>query len=317
MARVIGMRLFDLRKWLTPGRRLREPAIDGLWPDEEEEHEPPAAFATERVAVAGPVSAWPQSRIEVADQLWGEGCLWPGGTDEVMRVAVPFGLSAASSLLYLGAGSAGPTLRLAGELGVWVCACEADPTLAAVAGKRVQRAGVALAKRATVQGWDMAAPNFRRQAFHHALSIEALRGPRPEDVVAAMCQAVRPGGQVAVVETVAPLPLDPADPAVLGWSRLERRDLPPPGTAWLTRPLGRMGFDIRVSEDVTARHVRLAVAGWKRMVRDMKLDRPPPHRAAAVVAEAEYWLRRIHLLRSGKLRVMRWLAISNGSVPIS
>jgi len=249
--------------------------------------------------------------------LWGEGCLWPGGSDEVMRVAVPFGLSAASSLLYLGAGTVGPTLRLAGELGVWVCACESDPTLAAIAAKRVQRAGVALAKRATVQSFDPAKPAFRKAGFHHALAVEALRGPRPEDIVAAMCQAVRPGGQIAVVETVAPSPLDPSDPAVAGWCRLERRDPPPPGSAWVTRPLGRLGFDIRVSEDVTARQVRLAVGGWKRVVREMKLDRPPPRRAAAAVAEAEFWLRRIHLLRSGKLRVMRWLAISNGSVPLT
>jgi hypothetical protein len=71
-------------------------------------------------------------------------------------------------------------------------------------------------------------------------------------------------------------------------------------------------FDIRVSEDVTARHVRLAVTGWKHLVRGMKHDRPPPRRAAAMVAEAELWLRRIHLLRAGQLRVMRWLAISGG-----
>ena len=313
--RMTTMRLFDLRKFLALGRRPREAAEAAPWSEAE-----PEAFAMHADHPATPPppdSAWSAARIEVADRLWGEGCLWPGGTDEVLRVAVPFGLSAASSLLYLGAGTAGPTLRLAGELGVWVTACEADPYLIEVAARRVQRAGVALAKRATVQSWDPALPIFRRHGFHHAMAIEALRGPTPGDIVVEMANAVRPGGQLGILETVAPLPLDPADPAVAAWCRLEHRAPPPPGTAWITKPLSDLGFDIRVAEDVTARHCRLAVMGWKHVVRAMKNDRPPPRRAAAMVTEAEMWLRRIHLLRAGKLRVMRWLALHNGAAPIA
>ena len=308
--RVTTMRLFDLRKFLAMSRRPREAAgPPAIWPEPEAA---PPPLLDDPPPPPPPDSAWSQARVEVADRLWGEGCLWPGGTDEVLRVAVPFGLSAASSLLYLGAGTAGPTVRLAGELGVWVTACEADSYLVEVAARRVQRAGVALAKRATVQAWDPALPVFRRHGFHHALSVEALRGPNPQAIVTDLCGAVRPGGQVGILETVAPRPLDPADPAVAAWCRLERRAPPPPGTAWITRPMEELRFDIRVSEDVTARHVRLAVTGWKHLVRGMKQDRPPPRRAAAMVAEAEMWLRRIHLLRAGQLRVMRWLAISGG-----
>jgi hypothetical protein len=307
--RIPDMRLPDLRKWLARSRRTLEAAELSAWPEAE-----PALQAEEEQAAApvAPDSAWTPQRIALADLLWGEGCLWPGGTEEVLRVAAPLGLTAASSLLLLGAGSAGPALRLAGEFGVWVCACEADPVLAAVAARRVQRAGVALAKRATMQSWDPAAPSFRQDAFHHALAIEALRGPRPAAIVTAMGRAVRPGGQIAIVETVAPSPLDPADPAVAGWCRMEGRAPPLPGTAWVTKPLADLGFDLRVTEDVTARHVRLAVGGWKRLVRAMKQERPPPLRAAATLAEAEFWLRRIHLLRSGRLRVMRWLAVGGG-----
>ena len=301
------MRLFDLRKWLAPNRRQREPALAGGWAEDEvgpAHHEEPPP---------DPESAWTPQRIEIVERLWGEGCLWPGGSDEVLRVAVPFGLSAASSLLYLGAGTGGPPLRLAGELGVWVHACEADPVLLSVAARRVQRAGVALAKRATMLGWDPAVPSFRKHAFNHALAIEALRGPRPEDTVAAMCAAVRPGGQIGIVETIAPQPLAAHDPLVAAWSRLERRDLPVAGVDWVMRPLARLGWEVRVNEDVSARHVRLAVTGWKRLVREMRQERPPPRRAAAVVTEAELWLRRIQLLRSGQLRVMRWLAISTAA----
>ena len=42
---------------------------------------------------------WPSARIGVAEALWGEGFLFPGGAAEVLRLAKPFGLTAASSLL--------------------------------------------------------------------------------------------------------------------------------------------------------------------------------------------------------------------------
>jgi hypothetical protein len=165
-----------------------------------------------------------------------------------------------------------------------------------------------------VQPWNPAAPAFRKGAFHHAITVEALRAPRPEDVLTALAQAVRSGGQIALLETVASAPLDAADPAVAALCRLEQRDPPPPGTQWVTQPLERLGFEIRVAEDVSARHIRMAVAGWKHMVRQIT-QRPSPRRAAVLVAEAEVWLRRIDLLRAGKLRQMRWLAIGGAGPP--
>ena len=48
---------------------------------------------------------WPSARIGVAEALWGQGFLFPGGGAEVLRLTAPLGLSAASSLLLIGAGS--------------------------------------------------------------------------------------------------------------------------------------------------------------------------------------------------------------------
>ncbi len=52
---------------------------------------------------------WPSARIGVAEALWGQGFLFPGGGAEVLRLTAPLGLSAASSLLLIGAGSGGPS----------------------------------------------------------------------------------------------------------------------------------------------------------------------------------------------------------------
>lgn len=305
-----SIRLPDPRAWLA---RLRRPAAA------------PAALAGATGGSAGghaggvgggeaeapqaPSSSWPAQRLAVADALWGEGCELPGGAEEVLRLAAPMGLSAAASLLLVGAGGGGAALRLAGELGVWVCACESDPGLLAAAARRVQRAGGAAAKKVTAQAWDPAAPAFRRGGFHHAIVIESLHEGNAAAALAGFAQALRPAGQLVVLETVAGPALDPSDPALLAWCRLERRAPPVDDGAQIGAALARLGLDIRVTEDAGARQTLLAVGGWKRHVRALRGQRPAPAQAAALVAEAELWLRRISLLRAGQLRLLRWHAI--------
>lgn len=241
----------------------------------------------EVVAPAVP-RAWGAARLAQAEALWGEGFVGPGGGDEVKRLTAPFGLSAAHSLLLVGAGAGGAARAIAADLGVWVTAYEADPDLAEVAARRLQRAGVALAKRATVSVWQPEAPAFAVAAFHHALALESLAGARRDAVLGAIVRAVKPGGQVMVVQSVDTACGD-GDEIVSMFELL--------------------GCDLRVIEDETARHARQVLQGWKLLVRQLRGARPAPAQAAALVAEAEYWLLRLRRIREGRLKLMRWSAI--------
>ncbi len=294
-----------LRNWLLHGRP--GPGGTDLAPGDdllELDHSP---FSGAAPPPRSPI--WPASRLAIEEEIWGTGFLTPGGGPEVLRYAAPIGLSAAATLLLLGAGTGGPAQILATERGIWVAAHEADPDLAAIAARRIQRAGAALAKRAFVSQWDRHDPDFRPRSAHHALAIDAIRDATAEPVLAAIATALKPHGQIVLVETVAPTPPDPADPAIAAWFRLEGRAplLPAPDT--ITRALTRIGFDVRVTEDLSARHMRLAVHGWRHFVRQMARERPAHDRAAAIVTEAELWTRRIRLMHSGQIRLMRWHAI--------
>jgi hypothetical protein len=292
------MRLTALRHLLAGHRR-------GLLRDQPDWTPAPVSSAAAPDPATPP--DWSALRLQVVETLWGQGFVLPGGAEEVLRLAAPLGLSAASSLLIVGVGSGGALLRLAGDLGVWVRGFEAEPFLAETASRRVQRAGAALAKRATVERWTRAAPDFPRHAFHHALALDALRTARPQDVLAAVAMALRAGGQIALLQTVAGTPFDPRDPAAAAWRRLD--GLPLPDGDVIGRALTRLGFEVRVAEDVSARHVRHAVAGWHAMLRGLHGVRPDPVTAAAMVTEAERWLRRIQMMRAGHVRMMRWLAL--------
>lgn len=281
-----------------------------------------AVLANAPVSIAPPAdnpprpsdpTRWSPDRLAVAGTLWGDGFLFPGGEVETLRLAKPLGLSAASSLFLLGVGGGGPACSVATHLGVWVSGFEADQDLADAATDRVVRAK--LGRRAQIATWDPAEPAFSRHAYHHGLALEPLRSGKPEPTLAAVADALKPGGQLVLVELVADVPLDPSDPSIRRWAHLERRkpDTLPTETA-ITRVLGRLGFDIRVTEDVSARHMREALLGWKVAVRAMEDSRPSRHTAAVFVNEAELWLLRMRLFRRGQLRLVRWHAIGRAAL---
>ena len=269
--------------------------------------EPPAA------APPAPQSLWHADRLALTDALWGEGYQIPGGETEILRLAKPLGLSAAASLLLLGAGSGGAACSLVSCLGVWVNGFEADPDLAEAAIARVGSSGVG--KRARIEIWNPANPSFAHHYYHHALAIEPLLGHPPETILTALSTALKPGGQLMMTEMVADAPLNPADPIVGQWAHLERRDPATlPTEIAITRVLGRQGYDVRIVEDLSQRHMHQGIMGWRRMVRAMEGEKPSRRTAQLVVRDAELWLLRLRLFRDGKLRLVRWHAIGGGAV---
>jgi cyclopropane fatty-acyl-phospholipid synthase-like methyltransferase len=300
------MRLLSLRGLLR--HRRARPHACGV-PRDEPAPPRPAGGVPSPAGAAPAARAWPASRLSLAASLWGEGFALPGGAEELRRLATPLGLSPAASLLLVGTGPGGFARLLATEFGVWVAGFESDAVLAATAAESIRALGKAWVKRATVTGWRPQAPQFGRHTCHHAIAIEPLRNAAPEAVLPAIAAAVKPGGQIMLLDLVAPRRLDPADPAVAAWCRVERRSADLPTADGVTAGLTGLGFDVRVVEDLSSRHIRLAVIGWKRLLRVMREQKPDAVHAATIVAEAELWTRRLRLVHSGQVRLVRWHAI--------
>jgi len=101
---------------------------------------------------------------------------------------------------------------------------------------------------------------------------------------------------------------------VATWARLDHRPAVVPSELAITRMLGRLGFDVRIVEDISRRHLQYAIGGWRTAVRGMQETKPSLRQVAVVVREAELWLSRFRLMRAGKLRLVRWHAIGSGGV---
>ena len=189
---------------------------------------------------------------------------------------------------------------------------EVDPSLAAFAVDRIARHN--LTKRAQIETWDLEKPHFRPHFYHHGLALQPLNGSQPERTLGAIAGALKVHGKLMMTELVAPTPLDPANPTVAAWARLERRDPTLlPTEVQITRILGRLGFDVRVVEDVTERYMHQAMTGWRRgRPRPMDDIRPTRREAMRSIQEAELWMIRLRLFQRGSLRLVRWHAIGSG-----
>jgi len=304
------MKLPDMRHWLgldllnRPGSAARAPPIAAA----------PAIVRPPSLVVPAEMDAeddkrlWSSARLDVVEALWGDGFQFPGGEGETLRLVKPLGLSAASSLLLVGAGSGGPPCSVASQLGAWVTGYESNPELLRAATERTQRSKVA--KRARVAAWNPESPHFERGYYHHGLALEPLREGKLEPTFAALADGLKPLGHLVVLETVADKPLDAGDPVVAAWQRLDGRRLDRlPTEVSITKALGRLGFDVRIVEDLTRRHILQAVEGWREAVRSMEQVKPTHREATHLVKEAELWLLRIRLLRDRSLRLVRWHAI--------
>ncbi|MGD0102544.1 MAG: class I SAM-dependent methyltransferase [Rhodopila sp.] len=255
---------------------------------------------------------WPTARLALVHRLWGPGFIFPGGEEETLRLARPLGVSNAASLLILGVGTGGPASIITRNLGAWVTGMDCDPQLLAAAKVLITRAQ--LTKKITLKSWDPENPEFAERSHHHCLALEPFHGARPEPILYSLARALRPGGQIVITELAAPMPLDPADHTVARWGELERRDpshvISPVS---VTRMLGRVGLDVRIAEDMSQRHLEQAMVGWREMLRDLG-RKPTRQEAVPMVAEAELWLLRRRLIKDGRLRMMRWHAMSRTPV---
>jgi cyclopropane fatty-acyl-phospholipid synthase-like methyltransferase len=267
---------------------------------------PPAAPAL----VAPPRPRWPARRVAAVEALWGNGFTGPGGAAETVRLAGPLGLNSNASLLLLGGGLGGPAETIVEQFGSWVASFEADATLAALSAQRLN--GHAAARRVRIGTWDPARPSFGVHTAHHAMALEAGRRGKLAAMLDGMAAALRPHGHVVMTELVAEAATPANDREFAAWCRLEDRQPEMPRVDQVTAGLARLGFDVRVVEDVSDRHVSATLSAWRAAVKAMATGpKPDTGAAAAFLTEAELWLLRIRLMRRLGLRLVRWHAVGS------
>lgn len=250
---------------------------------------------------------WCSTRIALVEKLWGTGFHTPGGAEHILELVKPMRLDESKCLLDLGCGLGGGARTVTAEFGTWVTGIEWWKDLALAGIERSTRAN--MSRKAAVQFQANGQLFLKPNSFAGIFSKEALfTVPEKEPVLQMISNALKIDGELCFTDYV-----------VLGdrgmshhleeWCEREPIGAHPWSIAEYSSALGQLGYDLRVSEDMTERHCQLIRDGWRRLVDGLAPGSVTPETMPFIVREAEIWARREALLRKGDLRHYRFFAI--------
>jgi len=271
------------------------------------EAEPEPAAAPEPPTV----EEWTKARQEIVQKLWGEGFSTPGEAEHVKMLVKPLGLTAKQSVMDINPGLGGTSRVIAEDTGAWVTGLEADNNLAS-AGMELSVMG-GLAKKAPIQYFEPPKIEVRGNTMDAMISKEALYVlPEREILFEEVYKVLKPIGQVLFTDYM--LPKDNhTSPALEEWIATEHPTPMPWSVDQTVKRLKDIGFEVRVSEDMTDQLKALVMRGWKDLVSGIKPGELSAAAAGAMVGEAEIWCRRLALFEAIDLRCYRVHALKHES----
>jgi SAM-dependent methyltransferase len=257
--------------------------------------------------------ALPLDPLTVRQWLWGPGFIIPGNADYVLGLVKPFAPNPAMSLLDVAAGLGGPARAIASEFDIYITGLERDPDLARrgmemsiVAGKQ---------KHAPVSAMDPESFELKSGAFDCIFGRGATYMVQDKErFMRVLMLALKPRGQLLLTEFVTE-PAMAGRPELALWSSLQ----PSPPSLWTLQQyvdcLKSLGFDIRVTEEITQDVKHQIVLGWDHLVQTVDIKALPRQHKVTIVDEAEHWVKTIAALDAGVVKAYRFYALASAARP--
>lgn len=247
--------------------------------------------------------AWDSPRVQIVQDVWGEGFSSPGDTDYLIEMLKPFALTPAMSVLELGAGLGGASRVMAEHFGVWVTAFEADRIFADAGMELSTMAG--LAKKAPVAAFDPENFEYKEMSCDCIYAKELFfTVKKKKELLSVIGDALKDRGQLLFTDFVKAEEVKDPD-ALAAWEEAE----PVAPSLWSVKDydmaMTRQKIEIRITEDITDDFREVVTKGWARYLSSAVKEGVSDEMAATVVSEAELWARRAKALESGDLRVCR------------
>jgi cyclopropane fatty-acyl-phospholipid synthase-like methyltransferase len=252
---------------------------------------------------------WTDTRIKIAERLWGEGFLTPGGADYAINLVKPLALDPKKSLLVLGARLGGAARAIAEESGVWITGQEKDAQLAERGMDISTRAG--LEKRVPIAHYDP--ENYELKAHFYDCAFakeEFFVVADKEHLFDALYRGLKRDGHLMFTDFVLQKP-GISSPAIEKWAAREAYPLHLWSVEQVTACLKNRGFDIRIIEDISEEYRRIVMAGWGEFTRQLRHEAVDPGIGPVLTDEAELWQCRMEALRNGDIQLYRFHAIKN------
>ncbi|NYZ14220.1 methyltransferase domain-containing protein [Azospirillum sp. RWY-5-1] len=271
---------------------------------------PTSAPAPAKPAVAQPgvnrwgKPLWSANRIQVAEQIWGQGFSTPGGADHVPYLVRPLGLNPAMSVLDLSAGLGGTSRAMAAKFGCWVTGLEASPLLAKAGMERSFMAG--LAKQAPIEAYDPENFSFARRvdAVFYKEGMFTVAGK--DQMFDGIEVHLKPRGHVLITDYILAPGAKLDD--LTAWHQHEPQEPHLWTKEEFANAFAQRNLDLRIAEDITDTHRGLILTAIQRLVEHMEKHHLDHETKMNVMDEVELWVRRVNAMERG-LRCFRFYAL--------
>lgn len=250
---------------------------------------------------------WSAERIKVAETLWGEDFLSPGGVEHTAYLVKPFGINSSMSILDLSAGLGGVARTVAREYKAWVTGLEASPLLATIGKERSEKSK--LSKQAPIMQYD---PDnihldkkydgiFAKEAFYSVHNKDKLF----DEITAHM----KPGGQFLFTDYCAE-EADLKHSPMLSWMGTEPVEPVLWGPEQIINALKARKLDVRINEDMTQLQRQLILRALSGFLGHLNAHAMDNATKLAVLNEVELWARRMAAFDAG-LKVYRFYCMKH------
>lgn len=254
---------------------------------------------------------WSADRLSIAEKVWGEGFLTPGGQTYLPILIKPFGLNETMSVLDIGCGLGGSARFIAKTYGAYVTGYEEDEHLREEGNRRSEAAG--LGRKAVLLPFDREKPVFEKR-FDAILVKDLLFTVHNKDALLESIRAVcKPRAHLLITDYCL-AHSGTVGQAITSWKKLEAQRPWLQSTGELASLFAKHGFDLRIKEDITDTYRKLILTAWDSFAHVLPKGKPDSDTEAAIFDEAETWLRRIAAMNTGDLRVYRLFALAPGDV---
>ena len=247
-----------------------------------------------------PNLVWPKKRLNVVEQLWGDGYITPGGEGYLKEYLPLLALTEKHSLLLLGANLGGIGRSLVEETGVWVTGYEQDTELAEIGAEKCVLS--AMQRRAPVKKANFETLQLKPRSFDFAMSLESLYAvEHKKELFASVASSLRTDGELIYTDLVLPN-TEPPNDAVKKWMDGEAHK-PHLWPYEVTQSyLGTLNLDVRPYTDITGLYRMRVLMGWLKFL-DTLNKKKLTAIADDVINECAYWARLIGAIDSGGLKV--------------
>lgn len=263
--------------------------------------------APEFPSVADLDDRWPEWRLDMAERLWGDGFLVPGGLSYATDFVKAMMPASEKSFLDLGAGIGGAVRGINKEFGVWMTGMEPSEALAEIGKETSIKQG--LGRRAPVSWYDPDRIRLEARKYNGVYAFETFYKFADKGAVFDACHlTLRHGGHLMFTDIVLAHPGDPGE-TVRKWMSTDRVVNPLWTAKQVHAALAERDFDVRVAEDMTGQYRSMVLAGWLRLLDSLTPGKVDCSFAMNMIRECEYWMARVSALDSGALRVYRYHAM--------